>query len=85
MPLPFGSDKQGNNRNDFVAVVGLTVWKRSLISGPYQAVEQSGVARAGAVGISAGIDGTQDLRIALDWVERNPPLAGDLCCGKLGT
>ena len=43
-----------------------------------------GLARAGAAGIPAGIDGTQDLRIALDWVERNPPPADDLCCGKLG-
>jgi lantibiotic modifying enzyme len=27
---------------------------------------------------------TQDLRIALEWVERNPPASDDLCCGKLG-
>jgi lantibiotic modifying enzyme len=43
-----------------------------------------GLARAGAPGIPAGMSATQDLRIALDWVERNPPSSDDLCCGKLG-
>jgi lantibiotic modifying enzyme len=43
-----------------------------------------GLARAGAAGISAGINETRDLRIALEWVERNPPASDDLCCGKLG-
>ena len=36
-------DKQENNRDGFVAVVGLTVSELSPISGPYQAVEQSGI------------------------------------------
>ena len=43
-----------------------------------------GLARAGAAGISAGMNETRDLRIALEWVERNPPASDDLCCGKLG-
>jgi lantibiotic modifying enzyme len=43
-----------------------------------------GLARAGAAGISAGMREPQDLRIALEWVERNPPASDDLCCGKLG-
>jgi lantibiotic modifying enzyme len=42
-----------------------------------------GLARAG--GIAGGMDEAGDIRIALDWVERNPPPpTDDLCCGKLG-
>jgi hypothetical protein len=36
-------DKQGNNRGGFVAVIGLTLLKRSPISGLDQVLEQSGI------------------------------------------
>jgi hypothetical protein len=37
------ADKQGNIRDGFVAVVGLTLLERSPISGLNQVVEQSGI------------------------------------------
>jgi len=48
-------DKQENNRDGFVAVVGLTLLKRSPISGLDQVVEQSGIiAHSGSGSMPSG-------------------------------
>ena len=44
-----------------------------------------GLARAGAIGIAAGVDGTAEIDAAMNWIERNPPPPVDnLCCGTWG-
>jgi len=44
-----------------------------------------GLARAGITGIAPGIDGTAELDVAMNWIERTPPPPADsLCCGKWG-